>query len=128
MKPRGTITAQLMSEWRSALARRAAAKCRESEPATIRKALLSYQELVAHMATTFFIWAQARTLAGLLFKSAGLAWSSRQSLQQRKRGGEVPTPIPLPAASLVEVNHALPMRQGQETGQSLQFRQRLQLE
>ena len=50
MKLRKTITAQLMTEWRSALARRAAAKCRESESATIRKALLSYQELVAHMA------------------------------------------------------------------------------
>ena len=51
MKPRGTLTNQLLAEWRSAPPRRAAAKCQDSVPATVRKALLSYQELVTHMAS-----------------------------------------------------------------------------
>ena len=47
MKLCGTVTAQLMAEWRNALSWRAASKWRDSEPATVRKALLFYQELVA---------------------------------------------------------------------------------
>ena len=50
MKPRGNLTVALEREWRAALSRKAAAKVREAEAATVRGALLTFSELQVHMA------------------------------------------------------------------------------
>ena len=50
MKPRGHLTVALEKEWRAALSRKAAAKVREAEGATVRGALLTFSELQVHMA------------------------------------------------------------------------------
>ena len=50
MKPRGYFTVALEKEWRAALSRKAVAKVRGAEGATVRGALLMFSELQVHMA------------------------------------------------------------------------------
>ncbi|CAE7538614.1 unnamed protein product [Symbiodinium sp. CCMP2592] len=49
MRPRGDLTVGLEREWRAALQRKAEAKAREAEAATVRGALLTFSELQIHM-------------------------------------------------------------------------------
>ena len=111
MKPRGNITAQLMTEWRSALARRAA-KCRESESATIRSASLlpgaggthgdprPADDVDLDACLDGGTKAQARALAGLrwLFKSAGSPWSAAitEAMEVRPRREPQHAPVAEP--------------------------------